>query len=957
MAREVHVTLLGRVAIEVGAEAFPEPVPGPLGRVALAFLVLHRDRPVTRDELAEALWGREDLPPTWASALRGVVFRLRRALTTLGLPGAEVLRNSVGSYLLHLPDDASVDMERAGQLLEAARASLGAGLALDAQRAAESAAHLSRGQFLPGAHGAWVEQHQAAARELHLCCLELLSEAATVAGDHAVAVASAEAAISHEPYRESAHFLLMQAHSAAGNRTEVVRAYARCKAFLRRDLGMEPSPATVALHRAILGGGQDAAPSLAAHPTATNLPTAMSSFVGRERILDELHETFTRTRLLTLTGPAGVGKSRLAVELGHRLQTESPDGVWLVELADVRAPELVPKQALGALRVPEAGGSSPAASLARALAERRLVLVLDNCEHMVDACASLVCDLLRASPGLRVLVTSREPLRVSGECVRMVPVLDVPPADVTDGVVTGVTGAAVAADGSAMTYGSVRLFTDRVLAMTPNHPLEPESAVIQICQQLDGLPLALELAAAHARLMPLEDLARHLHQEVATFTRSRRGSPDRHRTLESALNWSHDRLSGPEQELFAQLSVFQGGFTLGAVEAMFPSRDERVVELLGALVDKSLVLLEGRAGTMRYRLLETTRDYARQRLAASGRAAEACAAHLHWFTGHARSMESELEGPLQDKCLDALAREHDNFRAALDWAARCGEVEQVATLALALNRFWEVRGYLTEGRAWLELAARGAVDNPALAAKCHNAAGVLAHHKCDYIAARQFHRAAAGLFEHLGDRRGLAVAANGLANIDVSEGDLASAQGRYESVIALGRELADDRLLAASLLNLGVVALEEHVVFEGRYGRQGVLRARAALLEALDLYRRHGNMHGIAVALQNLGVLFGIDGDDGAARRYLGESLAISRHLGDLKGIAGTVRFLGQLEYRTGDYGAARLHFEECIRLEQQLGSTRLRADALTFLAAIAERETRAGIDWSLERPQVAGER
>ncbi|MDQ3895809.1 MAG: hypothetical protein M3326_00935 [Actinomycetota bacterium] len=368
--------------------------------------------------------------------------------------------------------------------------------------------------------------------------------------------------------------------------------------------------------------------------------------------------------------------------------------------------------------------------------------------------------------------------------MRTVPVLDVPPADVIDGVVTGVTSAAaIAVARSAMAYGSVRLFTDRVLAVAPNHPLEPQSAVIQICQQLKGLPLALELAAAHARLLPLDDLARHLHQEVAMFDRARRG-PDRHRTLESALNLSHDRLSESEQELFAELSVFRGGFTLGAVEAMFPSRDESVVEVLSGLVDKSLVLLEGRAGTMRYRLLETTRDYASRRLAESGRAAEAYAAHLDWFTRHARSIESELEGPLQDKWLDALALEHDNFRAALDWAARSGDVEQVATSALALNRFWEVRGYLTEGRAWLELAAGGAVDKPALAAKCHNAAGVLAHHKCDYVAARQFHRAAAGVFEHLGDRRGLAAATNGLANIDVSEGDLASAQERYESVIA-----------------------------------------------------------------------------------------------------------------------------------------------------------------------------
>lgn len=938
MARAMNVALLGGVALQVGDCEFQEPVPGPLGRVALAYLVLHRDRPVTRDELAEALWGGEHLPETWQSALRGIVFRLRRALGAVGLPGAEVLQNTFGCYLLCLPAGTTVDVEEASHLLERARASLGAGLPVDAQQAAAAASEASRADFLPGAHGAWFEQRQAAVRQVRMSALDVLCEAATAAGDYPVAVGAAEDAIAEEPYREPAHALLMQAHRAAGNRAEAVRAYERCKVFLRRDLGIGPSPSTVALHRSILGGGDDEAPSLVARSTATNLPTAMSSFVGRERLLDELDGVFTRTRLLTLAGPAGVGKSRLALELGHRLLAGTPDGVWLVELADLvvadTAAEQLAQHVLAALRLPESGGSRPAESLARCLAERRIVVVLDNCEHLVDACALLVCDLLRASPGLRVLVTSREPLRVNGEFVRVVPVLDVPPAE-------------VAADfESATAHDSVRLLADRVLAVSPQHPLEPPSALVRICRRLDGLPLALELAAAHARLVPLDDIARYLEEQVPVLTQSLRSSPERHRTLERALDWSYDRLSAPERILFARLSVFNGGFTLAAVEAMFPSPDEStgesVVELLSALVDKSLVLLEGRGGTMRYRLLETTRQYAARRLAASGRVAAVRDAHLAWFTGYAQSVEAELDGPLQDKWLDTLELEHDNVRAALGWAAEspsaAGAAARGGALALALSRFWEVRSYFTEGRSWLETAARAAAGQSLVAAKCLNGAGMLAFRQCDYGAARRFHDEALEAFECLGNRPGVAVAVNGFANIDTAEGDFASAYRRYTAVVELGRELGDDRILAGGLLNLGVVI--EHLIFAGHFGREGVALARGALEEALNLYREQGNIYGIAVVLENLGVLVGIDGDDDEARRYLGESLAISRHLGNRKGVAGTVRFLGQLEFRRGDYGAARVHLEECVRIEQQFGTPRL-AEAVAFLAAISEQERR----------------
>lgn len=921
MTPAVDVGLLGGVVVRVDGHVMREPVPGPLGRLAFAYLLLHRHRLAARDELAEALWG-EKLPPSWESALRGVVFRLRRALSAAGLPGPDLVESLVGCYALRLPPGATVDVEQVATSLDTARRALVAGLLHEAHQAAADAVAISEPDFLPGAPGTWAEQRQADFRQVYLSCLEVHSQSAAGVGDYAAAAMAAEQAIAREPFRESAHVLLIKAHYGAGKRAQAVRAYERCKDMLRRELGVSPSTETVALYRSVLGAGEEEARSPILRSAATNLPTPMSSFVGREGQYAELLDAFDHTRLLTLTGPGGVGKSRLALELGQALLGRFPDGVWLVELANVTAPDHLARHVLSALRLSQTATCTPGESLARCLAERRSMIILDNCEHLLEACASLVGDLLSDCAGLCVLITSREPLRLSEESLWRVPLLEVPQAEDPAGLE------------EAMSYDSVRLFADRVLAASPRHPLQPVAAIARICRQLDGLPLALELAAAHARLMPLEDIARCLEDDVPVFVRSLRSGTGRHRTLHDALDWSHNLLSESEQALFAGLSVFRGGFTLTAVEAVFPEPNGVVVERLSGLVDKSLVLLESRAGTMRYRLLETARQYAEQRLLEEGRTDEARAAHLDWFTCYAQSVEAELEGPLQDKWLDTLEFEHDNLRAALEWAHSSGSHTRGCELALALGRFWEVRGYLTEGRWSLETAAHSRAESH-VAARCLNAAGVLAHHQCDYASARRLHDAALAAFDALGDLHQVAVARNGLANIEVSDGNLAKAKEMFAEVIATGRVLEDQRILAAGLLNVGVVI--EHLILEGQLSRGEASKARMALSEALDIYREQGNIHGIAVALENIGVLLGIEGDDESARRYLAESLAISRHLGNLKGIAGTVRFLGQLAFRSGDYPTAKKNLEECVRLERKLGSTRRVAEATAFLATIEE--------------------
>ena len=866
------------------------------------------------------MWGDQNLPATWPASLRGVIFRLRASLDDVGLSGSDVLRSSLGCYRLHLPVDATVDVEEAGRLLHAALNALESGDAFAARRAAAESAASSSADFLPGASGAWVETRQAQFRELHLQALDVLAEASTTIGDYPDAVAAAEEAIERQPFRESSHVLLMKAHDAAGNRSAALRAFERCRALLRAELDVEPSLATTAAHRRIVAATEGERRVPPGRATDTNLPTALSTFVGRGEELSRLEAAVRRSRLITLTGPAGVGKSRLAIELARRLAPVQPDGVWLVELTDVRDPSRVAQQVLFSLRLPELPGCDSMQSLVGSLAPRHAMLVLDNCEHLVAACAALGATLLGACPNLRILVTSREPLHVLGEATWVVPPLVVPESTVSDDL------------DALLEYDAVRLFVERAAMFAPGLDLQPASAVVDICRQLDGLPLALELAAAHTRLVPLEEMARRLDAHGPVLTRGMRHGPVRHQTFQAALDWSYDLLSDREQQVLCGLSVFAGGFTLDAAEALGAD-----IESLTALVDKSLVVLERRDGVMRYRLLETIRDYGLQRLTEAGTLAPARDAHLRWAVTLAGTAEPELAGPLQDEWLALLDAEHDNLRAALEWGRAHGTAAERVELTLSLSRFWEVRGYLTEGRSWLEEAARASDAGPDDVTRCLNASGVLAHHQCDYPTARRLHQQAASGFEQLGNRRGMATALNGLANVAASTGDLPTANKIYLQVIAIGRDLADQQILAASLMNLGVGVLQQ--LFDGTLPANEALRAREALREALYLFREVGDLHGISLSLENLGVLSGFQQDDDVASRYLEESLAISRQLGNSKGVAGTVRFLGQLAVRRGDYQAAERHLRECLGIVRQLGSGPLVAEALAFLGEIADRQ------------------
>jgi predicted ATPase len=448
-----------------------------------------------------------------------------------------------------------------------------------------------------------------------------------------------------------------------------------------------------------------------------NLPAPRSTFVGREREMVELKQAMAATRLLTLTGTGGSGKTRLALEAARDLIGSYPDGVWLVELAPLSEEALVPKAVAEALGIPERSAEPLSDTLADVLRGRELLLVLDNCEHLLETTARLVDKVLDSCPRLRILATSREALGVEGEMRWPVPPLSVPepqgmlPSQELEG------------------YESVRLFVEGARGHDPSFSLSPHNApaVAEICRTLEGIPLAIELAAARVGTLSLEQISKRLEGSLELLTRGGRTAVPRHRTLKGTLDWSYDLLSEPERILFRKLSVFAGGWTLEASEAIGLGEgveEEEVLDLLSGLVEKSLVVTEGsHEGGVRYRLLEPVGQYAREKLEERGTAQETRRQHAEFFLALAEAADPEIEGAQQAAWLERLEEEHDNLRAALSWSLEeQGEDPELGLrMGAALGEFWYLRGYFNEGRRWLEeaLAKSGGAPTAARARALH----------------------------------------------------------------------------------------------------------------------------------------------------------------------------------------------------------------------------------------------
>ena len=661
-----------------------------------------------------------------------------------------------------------------------------------------------------------------------------------------------------------------------------------------------------------------------------NLPIQLTSFIGREKEIAEVKALLSKTRLLTLTGSGGCGKTRLALQVAAEVLEEYLDGVWLVELAALSDPTLVPQAVAQALNLREEPGKSLTQSLIDTLKSQRALLVLDNCEHLLAACAQLVDTLLRACPQVKVLASSREGLNVAGELTYRVPSLSLTQA-----------GEPISVESLSQSEAA-RLFIARALFHQPAFAVTAQNApaLAGICQRLDGIPLAIELAAARIRSLTPEQIASRLDNRFRLLTGGSRSALPRQQTLRAAIDWSYDLLTETEKALLGRLSVFAGGWTLEAAEAVGIGDDVEaweILDLLTSLVDKSLVVAEREEAHTRYRFLETVRQYARERLEERGESAQVRERHQAFFVGLAEAAAPQLWGAQQAEWLQHLESEHDNLRAALEWEQN----EAALRIAGALWLFWGVRGDYSEGRERLSDMLASAVvqaHTPARAKALHGA-GYLAFWQGDCAAAGQLFEASLAMTREIGDKPGIAASLMSLGNVASAQCDYAAAHSLFEQSLALYRELGDKRNISSTLLNLGTVVHEQ-----GDY-----TASRALYEESLALFREIGDKLSISNALYCLGNVADALCDYAAAHSLYEESLALYRKLGDKRGISNALNNLGNVFMKQGDYAEARALYEESLALYRKLGDKRGSAYSLEAFADLAwaqEPSARAPLLW-----------
>jgi non-specific serine/threonine protein kinase len=631
--------------------------------------------------------------------------------------------------------------------------------------------------------------------------------------------------------------------------------------------------------------------------------------VGREREIEEVKRELAMTRLLTLTGVGGSGKTRLALEVARDLVEAYPDGTWLVQLAPLSEEVLVPKAVAEALKVPERPGEPLPDTFSEVLRDRHLLLILDNCEHLIEAIASLVDLLLDSCPRLRILATSREGLGVEGEIRWVVPSLSVPEQ-----------GRRTLSSQELEAYESVRLFVERARGRDPSLSLSPHNAraVADICKRLEGIPLAIELAAARVGTLSLEQISQRLTDSLKLLRGGSKTQMAKQRTLRGALDWSYELLSEDEKKLFKRLSVFAGGWTLEAAEAVGVGggvEEDNILDLLSGLVEKSLVVARGgEQGDVRYRMLEPVRQYARDKLEEDGEGEEARRRHATFFLAFAKEAEPRLQGPEDTIWLERLEREHDNMRAALSWTLQSEqEVELALRLGGALGTFWHMHGHMGEGRKWLEaalakdgrasvvlrikalealfwltydqwdldraeavaqeamqLGAEAEIDS-SLAASLRIMLASPAWVRGDYERGKELLEESLEISREANDKIKVAEALFQLGGTAWGPGDEARAKEIYEEGIAVCREVGYTYRLPAFLLSLGYILL-----LEGDYARGVTLNE-----EAVAICREHGYKGHLNYALDNLGWAALLEGDYERARTPYKESLVVSKGLGD----------------------------------------------------------------------------
>ncbi|MEU1723057.1 BTAD domain-containing putative transcriptional regulator [Nonomuraea sp. NPDC005692] len=893
MAANMRVAVLGPVELVAGHRR--TGLPRSRLRAVLGLLAFTPGRVVSVERLVDGLYGEQ--PPAEAvRTLHTYISHLRRRLREAGLP--EVLETRAPGYRLALvPGEVDAAVFESEVLL-------GRGLLAEevSDRAAgvlAGALELWRGDVLADCqvHG-WAHGEMERLREMRLSATEDVLTARLRLGLHRAAAEQLEHLVVEHPLREHLWELLMIAHALSGRQGDALATFQRARRVLDEELGVDPGPALREIEANVLCRrltAEDLLPpgvapvvrQVTAAPVApaglrTGVPAPITRLVGRAADLAELRPLVEGHRLVTLTGMGGVGKTRLAMAVSV---DAGFDGVHFVELAQVEDPELVAPAIADLLGVHTTGGHSTLRALAEHLGTRRVLLVLDNCEHLADACAAVTHELLTSCPSVHILATSRETLRVGGELVWRVPPLGAPP--------------------------SAELFLERA-GLGPAAGLDDDqrAALSLICADLDGLPLALELAAARARVLTLPQIAERLHDHFTLLTGGPRTSPPQHRTMRAVIDWSYALLDTGERELLGALSVFPGGCDLTAAAAV--SAEPDVLDLLGRLVDKSLLTVDPTPAGARYRMSQTIRQFAAGELAPQRRDRIA-RRHAEYYLAFAEKTEGELKGPGLGATLDRIAAEHDNLRAACTF----GAADEVALrIAGAVWRYCYLRGHYSEGRHWLETALRHAGGAPEpYVAKALGGAATLTAYECDYTPAAGYAERALAACRRLGDAAGVARALSMLGEIARETGDFDRALRTHEQA---RQEYRTARDTWGEAFQVEMLALASWLA--GRF-----TEARARAREAHDEFVRLGDKERIGWTLLDLAACDLYDGDPERARDLLLEALALFEDVGFPEGLGWADNLLALADL-TGagpsgaDLGAAARRLARALDVQHRLG-------------------------------------
>jgi predicted ATPase/DNA-binding SARP family transcriptional activator len=961
----LHIQLLGEFRIWTDTGPV-EGINSPRAQAFLAYLLLHRNAPQSRQALAFLLYP-DSTEKQARTNLRHLIHLLRQAL-----PAADEFVLADGQFLqwrVETPfmlDVLDFETAQAGSMAQL-----------------RAAVELYGGELLPGCYDDWVLAERERLRQRFVEILEQLIGLLTEQRDYASAIHYAEQLLRQDSLREETYRLLMRLHAWRGDPAGVVRVFQMCAAVLQRELGVEVSPETRLAYENLRALKVAAlTPAEVAPPRRThNLPLQLTRFLGREQEVSKLQQLLRAgpdspaVRLLTLTGVGGSGKTRLALRVAACLSRDGapggyPDGVWLVELAPLSEASQVALAVAKALNVQEQQGGTLLGALTDQLQAKALLLLLDNCEHLLNACAQLAETLLQHCPALTILATSRERLNIVGEHCWPVPTLSLPrPADEQQ-----------VAD--LRRSEAVQLFVERAAATLPSFHLNTVNAgaIARICRQLDGIPLAIELAAARVKVIAPEQMAERLDDRFRLLTGGSRTALPRQQTLRGLVDWSYDLLSEPERILFQRLSVFAGGWTLEAAEAVCGDKEKdesiqspflhpssftpahdagawvihpsEVLDALAHLVDKSLVTPESSEQSPRYRYLETIRQYAYEKLQAAGDGEPMQQCHLAFFCDLVVASESAVLGPDQFAALDRLDAEHDNIRAASDWAARGGSAADGLRMSGALFPYWLIRSRWTEGSECLEMllarpeAQARTVERARALGVYATLQGLLGNWE---LSVHQFTEGVA-LARELGasGKHSLCEMLAFWSYLSFDNQAIDTTDNLAQEGLQIARELKDDYLAAIALNTLGMIAF--------RRGDLGL--ARRVLTEGVALGRAAGNTWGASIPLGNLSSVLIEQGDYARAQPTISEAMDIFRRIGDKYDLGIVLGYLGEMAWRQGDLTSARAWRSESLAVKREHGIKFQIAWELCYLAVIAlsQYDTVAAQAWLRESLTLCSE-